>query len=331
MNKPVSKEEFEKMRDSFLGSYEKLQAAFAKFQTLVRDEAIHKYMIGENNENATGNFLHGCKNVDDLFYGLEAEDVRHSIRTTKHQMSSMDINGNSAGELMYDSIHCDFCHRGKFDWGGEHNADFEYCWICYQNEYLFGCIGLQHKKHCILNKQYTKESFDKLRTTIIEHMSKTVHPETKGPEWGEFFPMLISPFAYNETVAQEYFPLTEEEVVKRGLKWKKEEVQSGGKPVAIPDKIEEVEDAICEAALTCEECGKGYRIDKQELKFYKKYRLAVPRECFKCRHLARMGRRAPYRMFARPCVKCGKELQSSYAPERKEKVYCEECYLGEVV
>jgi len=31
-------------------------------------------------------------------------------------------------------------------------------------------------------------------------------------EWGEFFPHELSPFGYNETVAQEYFPLTEEEV-----------------------------------------------------------------------------------------------------------------------
>ena len=26
-------------------------------------------------------------------------------------------------------------------------------------------------------------------------------------EWGEFFPSSISPFGYNETIAQEYFPL----------------------------------------------------------------------------------------------------------------------------
>ena len=32
-------------------------------------------------------------------------------------------------------------------------------------------------------------------------------------EWGEFFPSTLSPFGYNETVAQEYFPLTREEVL----------------------------------------------------------------------------------------------------------------------
>jgi len=35
----------------------------------------------------------------------------------------------------------------------------------------------------------------------------------KTGEWGEFFPASLSPFGYNETVAQEYFPLSREEVL----------------------------------------------------------------------------------------------------------------------
>jgi len=30
-------------------------------------------------------------------------------------------------------------------------------------------------------------------------------------EWGEFFPIEMSPFGYNETIAQEYFPITQDE------------------------------------------------------------------------------------------------------------------------
>jgi len=35
---------------------------------------------------------------------------------------------------------------------------------------------------------------------IIEHMQKM-------GEWGEFFPSSLSPFGYNETVAEEYYPI----------------------------------------------------------------------------------------------------------------------------
>lgn len=36
-------------------------------------------------------------------------------------------------------------------------------------------------------------------------------------EWGEFFPALMSPFGYNETVANEYYPLSKSEATKDGI------------------------------------------------------------------------------------------------------------------
>ena len=51
---------------------------------------------------------------------------------------------------------------------------------------------------------------------IVDHMKST-------GEWGEFFPSSLSPFGYNETVAQEYFPLDKSEVVNRGWNWRDED------------------------------------------------------------------------------------------------------------
>lgn len=45
-------------------------------------------------------------------------------------------------------------------------------------------------------------------------------------EWGEFFPTWLSPFGYDETVANEYFPLSESDVREKGWKWKGEEETS---------------------------------------------------------------------------------------------------------
>ncbi|MCB9806736.1 hypothetical protein H6768_02390 [Candidatus Peribacteria bacterium] len=42
-------------------------------------------------------------------------------------------------------------------------------------------------------------------------------------EWGEFFPLTLSPFGYNETVAQDYFPISEKEAQKKGYKWKSDD------------------------------------------------------------------------------------------------------------
>ena len=69
----------------------------------------------------------------------------------------------------------------------------------------------------------------------------------KTGEWGEFFPISLSPFAYNETVAQEYFPLTKEEAIKKGYKWK-DKISRDFRPATIthiPDDIADVDDSIC--------------------------------------------------------------------------------------
>jgi CxxC-x17-CxxC domain-containing protein len=36
------------------------------------------------------------------------------------------------------------------------------------------------------------------------------------------------------------------------------------------------------------------------------------------------------KLWSRSCAKCGKNIQTSYVPDRSEIVYCEECYNAEV-
>ncbi|MBU1627728.1 hypothetical protein KKB18_10205, partial [bacterium] len=48
------------------------------------------------------------------------------------------------------------------------------------------------------------------------------------------------------------------------------------------------------------------------------------------RHAERMKLRNPRKLRERKCDKCEKDIQTSYAPERPEKVYCETCYNKEV-
>jgi CxxC-x17-CxxC domain-containing protein len=43
-----------------------------------------------------------------------------------------------------------------------------------------------------------------------------------------------------------------------------------------------------------------------------------------------MKLRNPRKLFKRTCDKCGKGIQKTYAPERPEIVYCQECYEKEI-
>ena len=77
--------------------------------------------------------------------------------------------------------------------------------------------------------------------------------------------------------------------------------------------------------------GSGvYRILPQELEFYRKMNLPLPRLCPDCRHYERIKQRNPLKLYKRKCDKCGKEILTTYSPDRPEIVYCEKCYLEEV-
>ena len=183
---------------------------------------------------------------------------------------------------------------------------------------------LRKEQYCIFNKQYSKEDYFILRDRIIQHMKQS-------GEWGEFFPIKYSTFAYNKTVAHEYFPLTKENIAQRGWRWDPED-RSNFKPETykLPDDTKDTPDTVCNETLTCEHCQKNYRIIQPELKFYRDMKLPIPRKCFLCRYHDRLQLRNPRTLFDRKCTKCQTNIQTTFAPERSEKVYCEKCYLETV-
>jgi hypothetical protein len=190
-------------------------------------------------------------------------------------------------------------------------------------ESIFGCSNVRNKQYCILNRQYSKEAYAELVPKIIEHMKKT-------GEWGEFFPPMLSPFAYNETVAQEYFPLTRKDIEMRGWRWKEDDKREfQPQTVEVSHNIDDIQDTLCSEILACEVTGRNYRIIPQELEFYRKIHLPIPRRHPDQRHRDRIAKRNPRRLWKRICSKCREEIWTSYPPKSPYTVYCEKCYLKE--
>ena len=157
----------------------------------------------------------------------------------------------------------------------------------------------------------------------------------KTGEWGQFYPLNSLPHAYNETAAGDRFPLSKAEALRMGFRWNdhQEEPSAVKRTIAadqLPDTIDDTPDDILEWAITSASSGRPFRIIKQELDFYRSMRLPVPRSHTIERHQQRMAERNPPQLWARACENCSKQMQTTYAPERPETVYCEECYLKEV-
>ncbi|MBI3335724.1 MAG: hypothetical protein HY001_04465, partial [Candidatus Portnoybacteria bacterium] len=216
------------------------------------------------------------------------------------------------------------------------------------------------KKYCILNKQYSKEDYKKLRETIIASMNEKPYTDKKGREYryAEFFPAELSPFGYNETGAQEEFPLDEPHAQEEGYQWVDKEKFRGQYTITkkaneLSDTISEVSDSILNDIIECKKCTLPYRIIQQELAFYRKQNLPLPRLCIECRYKERIAWKNPFRLFHRSCqcagIKsdngvyqntiehshktkhCPNEFETTYAPENPAIIYCERCYLLEVM
>jgi len=106
----------------------------------------------------------------------------------------------------------------------------------------------------------------------------------------------------------------------------------------LPDSIKELPENFDfgKEIFTCIKCEKNYRIIGNELSFYKRIEIPLPRECPECRHLRRFKNRGPNKLWHRKCMKegCQNEFETTYAPPsaggKGEIIYCEECYNKEV-
>ena len=302
------------------------------------------------NTDVSGDYIYQSKNTHHAFTVEKTEDCKycHFLRYVKSGTTSAydyTIFGVSA-ELIYECAWCGLeISNLKFSFWNYGSQTLQYCFGCHNSKNLFGCIGLRKKEYCILNKQYTKEEYEKLVPKIIEHMNSMPFVDKKGRiyKYGEFFPPELSPFAYNETIAQEYFPLIKEQAIEKGYKWKDPEPRNYNidlKSEDLPDHIKDVSDDIVGKVISCqhqgkcqEQCTEAFKIIEPELQFYRRMNLPLPRLCPNCRHYQRLKQRNPLKLWHRKCMKsgCPNEFETSYAPDRKEIVYCEQCYQQEVV
>ncbi|MCF7830409.1 hypothetical protein K9M41_00190 [Candidatus Gracilibacteria bacterium] len=323
LNQKCTKEEYEeKLKGISLDNFNELQKMRTQFKEFMK-KFPHKFMEGVHNENVLGNYLVNCKNAFNCFDSRNLWDCKYVLQAFDDLKDAMDCKecGDKA-ELLYE---CDICgynvHSLRFcsHCFGVTQSDYSYYLRNSQN--CFGCVGLHNAKYCILNKQYSKEEYEELKEKIIEHMKKT-------NEWGEFFPMKLSPFGYNETIAQDNYPLTKEEVLSKEWKWKDEELGTkyDGPKYEIPENIDDVDDDILDKILTCEKTGKNYRIVRPELEFYRKMNLPIPRVCPEAREDGRRKLRNPRKLYDRKCDECSVGFHTTYAPDRPEKIYCEKCY-----
>ena len=326
-NKEVTKEEYEKFSLDILGSYEKMEnfkKEFKKFSL----KFPKRYSHNIKNTNVSGNYINNSKNVEYSFEVVNSENCKYLFSSKDIKDSIGTIGFGFKSELLLECVSTGFSSNIIGSYSIDQGLDILYSFSCYpNNNNLIGCDSMRNSSYCILNKQYSKEEFNKLKKLIVKELREK-------NLYGLMIPSDMSPFSYNETIAQDNIPLTKEEALSFGYKWEdniqKTEDKETLQPENIPDHIKDVTEDIQKEILKCVDCNRNYKITNQELSFYKRMSIPIPRKCFYCRHKDRIERRGPYKFLDRTCDKCGKNIKTSFAPERPEIVYCESCYQKEV-
>ncbi len=351
-NEPYTKEGYEaKLKEIDF----KTQKSIAEIKKKVDDLALaypQKYMHEKQNKDASGDYITNSEDVVSSFVTTGARHCRYCLwmivkpvndcwdftqyGDKAERVYEMIMSGNGLQECMF-SYYC-----------LNEVARVQYCVKCYNTSDLFGCVGIRQKQYCILNKEYPKKEYEELKAKIIARMKAS-------GEYGEFFPISISPYGYNETSAQELAPLTKERALAKGYKWRdmEEKAHQPSKSWNELPAIENTTDEILKDTILCRawdenleqaqqhNCSKAFRLTLNELNFYKRFSLPLPEKCPNSRHHDRLQRRNPFKLWHRSCVcvqahpqhdgQCPAEFETAYSPESKQLVYCKECYQAEVL
>ncbi|MBI2888383.1 MAG: hypothetical protein HYY10_00485 [Candidatus Liptonbacteria bacterium] len=333
-NRQFTKEAYLKEKERIMsGGRSALEEVRGRFEEL-QQRIPRRFSTILQCANVSGDHIVQSKNARECFDVKRAEECAYCVRMIDAK-DAHDVNYCEYLELCYEYLGFWKMARSKFSNMCGESADVEYADLCSSSSDLFGCVGLRNRHYCVLNRQYSKEEYEALIPKIKSHMDAMPFAGKNGRvyKYGEYFPAELSLLAYNESVAQDFFPLTYKEVVAAGFVWKEPERRNYAvtmQSADVPARIEDVRDSILEQILECATaspdasgaraegqgpdpeasgCTTAFRIIPAEFQFYRRMKLPLPRLCPNCRHYSRLAKRNPLKLWHRRCMCSGAKSQ----------------------
>lgn len=335
-NKQLTAPEYERAIAQYpLQSYAAQQTAWTEYEHLLIGQTIHRATQATSAVNSTGNNLVNVSNCNFAFNVQNSENSTY-VNYCEAIKDAYDCTFSGwPAELLYENlsagVHSYNVMFGVVCWSCR---DTSYSENCHNSHDLFGCSGLRKAEFSILNKTYDAVTYAQLKEKLIQYMRET-------GEYGQFFPTTLSPHAYNETLANTMFPMTAEQVQQRGWRWLQEDSKSKRSATAAMS-VDLSFDAVTlvQQTFSCSSCTRSFRLTSAEVAFHQQTKIALSPLCSSCRFKQLMALRTPLAIWQRRCMctqtdhghhgLCPTEFPTSYAPDRKELVYCEACYNKEI-
>lgn len=279
------------------------------------------HLFAERIDECSGDYLYNAKQVTDSFMIKDAEALRRCYALYDGSKDCRDVTLFGMDfELGYECTVCGYhCQRMAFchdTWDG--CSDLMYCDMCPGCSDCFGCVGLRKKRYCVLNKQYGRAEYEQLISRIAAHMRRT-------GEWGEFFPIELSPIPYNLSLAQRYFPSSRDDCEQEGLRWY-EPISAAGSGIdaaALPDRDEPPFGA---RLVRSSASGKLFKITAIEAERLAARNAPLPRTTYDERFAERAEAIGQPFFAERPCDRSDRRVLSRHGRECGYPVWAKELY-----
>lgn len=202
-----SKQEYEERIQKLHLSIENIGFIEGKVQKFYSGKIIRSTQnIGA--QNCFGDCVFDSKNCFSAFEITGCEDAKY-LDSTKYLKDSYDVLGYGYNaDHLYEVVGVGEGSQNAFCVSCDVASDQYYCMWTQSSSNLFGCVSLNKKQYCVLNKPYSKHEYEQVCAKLAQHMQST-------GEWGHFFPPSQSPFGYNETIGYDFFPLSQSEIESR--------------------------------------------------------------------------------------------------------------------
>ncbi len=209
-NKSVTKVEYEQYRSFiFNGNSKSIASVSQEFQK----QKNHTARVGlkmVNCEDSIGNNLTNCNNTILCEDSQWCMNTRYSQRMIAYagNENNMDISSRWGNMNKCYELNCCGTDQNTTA-SGLLFGSYLFWWVsdsCYTVNVPFNVknviasTDIANKQYCILNKQYSKEEYGELAPKVIQHMMRT-------GEWWEFFSPQYAPFPYNDSIANDYYPI----------------------------------------------------------------------------------------------------------------------------
>ncbi len=362
-NKQVTKEEFEKYRKKLISQEYKMAD---ETREKLCEKATRRAVNIQSSEESCWNHIVWSTWVVWCHLMVDCQDCRRCSSLNDAQDCRWTTAYGHNSFLLYNSSQVGrfsnnlFCSNmvGK----GE---NLLYCLDTKKSKNCFWCVNLKQKEYCIFNKQYTKETYEQLVPQLIEEMEKLHQRWRFLPSSASIFP--YNDTAANEIYPAQKIVTSTGEIIEQNKWWtwiitllqkegdivdavldlwwdEKMKIKRRLKnsEINIPDWIETVaakslmwsaesiDNSILQKAILCESTSRPFRLIKQELDFYRKHKLPLPKKHPDVRYEERSAKRPWREVYLRTCDSTWEQMLSMYPQNVPFRVLCEEEYKKEI-